>query len=182
MALSLQSDFAREDAVQVARLMADAARTAPKANGADQLQIAVVDGEELQALARHMIDMHKAGRVPDHFARDAQNLLNSQACLLIGTRVTPAPGRNCQKCLFTQCLNCGHYAGAPCSFAIHDLGVAVGSAASIAADHRMDNRVMYSAAYAALDLGWLGESVQYAMALPLSVSGKSPFFDRSGRI
>jgi len=59
-----------------------------------------------------------------------------------------------------------------------DLGIAIGSAVSIAADLRVDNRVMYSVGKAALNVGILGDDVKIAYGIPLSISGKNPFFDR----
>jgi len=49
---------------------------------------------------------------------------------------------------------------------------------SVAADLRVDNRVMYSVGKAALNIGILGEDVKIAYGIPLSISGKNPFFDR----
>ena len=46
-----------------------------------------------------------------------------------------------------------------------------------AADKRVDNRVMFSAGAAALELGWLGQA-GIAMGIPLSARGKSIYFDR----
>ena len=43
---------------------------------------------------------------------------------------------------------------------------------------RVDNRVMFSVGRAARSLGLLGASVTLVLGIPLSVSGKSPFFDR----
>jgi len=65
-----------------------------------------------------------------------------------------------------------------CFFAAHDLGLAVGSAVSVAADMRVDNRVMYSAGVAAKLLGLFEGDVTAVVGVPLSVSEKSPFFDR----
>ena len=65
-----------------------------------------------------------------------------------------------------------------CFFAAHDLGLAIGSAVSVAADMRVDNRVMYSAGLAAKELGVFGVPVQAAIGVPLSVSEKSVYFDR----
>jgi len=48
----------------------------------------------------------------------------------------------------------------------------------VAMDHRIDNRVMYSAGKAAIEGGFLSEEVIVAYGIPLSVSGKNPFFDR----
>ena len=55
---------------------------------------------------------------------------------------------------------------------------AVSTAAAAAADARVDCRVLFSAGRAAMELGLMGEDVKMVMALPLSVTGKSPFFDR----
>lgn len=66
----------------------------------------------------------------------------------------------------------------PCVFNTTDLGIAVGSAASVAMDNRIDNRIMYSVGKAVVDMGILGPDVKLAYGIPLSVSGKSPFFDR----
>ena len=58
------------------------------------------------------------------------------------------------------------------------IGIAIGSAAAAAADARVDSRVMFSVGRAAKSLGLLGEKASLVLGLPLSISGKSPFFDR----
>jgi uncharacterized ferredoxin-like protein len=58
-----------------------------------------------------------------------------------------------------------------------DVGIALGSAVSVAADHRVDTRIMFTIGKAALTLGFL-DGVYQAYGLPLSATGKSPFFDR----
>ena len=52
------------------------------------------------------------------------------------------------------------------------------SAAEVAGRFHVDNRVMYSIGRASLDLGLLGPKVKQALGIPLSVTGKNPFFDR----
>ena len=69
-------------------------------------------------------------------------------------------------------------AGGTCSFNVGDLGIAVGSAAAMAADFRIDNRIMYTAGKAAIELGMLGEDVKIAYGIPLAAKGKNPFFER----
>ena len=59
-----------------------------------------------------------------------------------------------------------------------DLGIAIGSAVSVAADGRIDNRVMFSVGKAAMSLGMLGREMALVFGIPLSASGKSPYFDR----
>jgi len=65
----------------------------------------------------------------------------------------------------------------PCFFNANDLGIAIGSAVSVACDNRIDNRVMYTVGYTANKMNLLPNS-DIVLGLPLSVSGKSPFFDR----
>ena len=59
-----------------------------------------------------------------------------------------------------------------------DLGIALGSAAAMAADLRMDNRILYTAGMAARNLGLLGDEVSTIMALPLSATNQNIFFIR----
>ena len=83
----------------------------------------------------------------------------------------------CQFCGFENCKACLD-AGGKCAYTAMDLGIAIGAAVSVAADARVDNRVMFSAGRAAMEMKLLGEKVCQMVGIPLSVSGKSPFFDR----
>jgi uncharacterized ferredoxin-like protein len=49
---------------------------------------------------------------------------------------------------------------------------------AVAADNRVDNRIMYTAGFAAVKLKLLGEEVKIAYGIPLSATGKNIFFDR----
>ncbi len=73
----------------VANAMAVAARTAPKARGADAIETLIVYGDELNALSQSMIEHGKTTKMEDVFARDAGNVLNSQVVVLIGLITTP---------------------------------------------------------------------------------------------
>ena len=84
---------------------------------------------------------------------------------------------NCGICGFEDCGQC-RAAGARCVITVSDLGIAVGSAVSKAADMRIDNRVMYTAGKAALKLGFITDDTAICYGIPLSVSNKSIFFDR----
>ena len=70
-------------------------------------------------------------------------------------------------------------AGGTCSFNTGDLGIAVGSAAAMAADFRIDNRIMYTAGKVAVELGMLGDEIMIAYGIPLAAKNKNRFFDRS---
>ncbi len=161
----------------VAQEMCAAMRTAPKTQGRDLLDCCVVTGDELAALARAMEEL---GR--EHGAafllRDADNVRRSGAVVLAGVRNVPhGLDQLCQYCGFESCAACSK-AGGECVYGPIDLGIAVGSAVSIAAAHGIDNRVMFSVGRAAMKLGYLGRDYGCMLGIPLSVSGKSPYFDR----
>lgn len=166
-------DTRREHVLSVARAMMAAARTAPKARGVDNLQIAAVYGPGLRKLAKAM-RQHGEQTGLAFFLRDADNVEQAEAVVLIGTPYIPL-GLNCGYCGFPTCADKG--ADIPCIFNTNDMGIALGSAASIAADNRIDSRVMYSVGRAALELGWLPEA-RAAFGIVLNCTGKSPFFDR----
>lgn len=160
--------------VEAARRMMTAARTAPKGKGVDIIEIALVeDWDDLSALADAM--RRKAEESGFKFLlRDADNILQGDAVLLIGTRRMPM-GLNCGYCGCPECeLN---PVGNPCAINSIDVGIAVGSACAAAADARVDTRVMFSAGWSSLQLGWLPDCSQ-VIAIAVSASSKNPYFDR----
>ena len=58
------------------------------------------------------------------------------------------------------------------------VGLPVGPVTVGAADHHVDNRVMFTVGVAAMRLNLLGDEARIAFGIPLSATGKSPFFDR----
>lgn len=166
----------RDAALHVADIMAAAARTAPKGSGKDKVITLIATGEDKDALAE---EMRKAGEEYDEefIKRDAGNVDNSHCVVLIGVTSVPFGLDNCSMCGFK---NCGEMKkmGANCAFNITDLGVAVGSAVSVAADHRIDSRVMYSAGRGAVRLGWFPDDVRVCYGIPLYTGSKSIYFDR----
>jgi len=175
MALTLDAEATA--LTDVARLMCLAARTAPKACGIDQIVTALVtDQADLEALAAEMTRLAEELNAP-FFARDAQNLLNSTACVIIGTKLDRRHVPGCNLCGFPGC-EASEEAGARCALCVGDLGIALGSAASVAMNHRADNRIMYTIGLAAVRLGLLGSEVALAHAIPLAARGKNIYFDR----
>lgn len=167
----------RDAAFQVADLMAAAARTAPKGSGKDKVVTLIVSGVDKDALAEEM--RKTAGEYGEDFIRrDAGNVDASHCVVLIGVTSAPFGLNHCSMCGFE---NCGEMkkANANCTFNITDLGIAVGSAVSVAADHRIDNRVMYSAGRGAVRLGLFPEDVRVCYGIPLSTGAKSIYFDRA---
>jgi len=112
------------------------------------------------------------------FLRDSQSILSAPVMVLLGTTIKPLGLKKCGMCGFKNCEEKSKNENIPCVFNVGDLGIAIGSAVSVAADCRVDNRVIYSAGLAAMELGLLGEGIKIAYAIPLSATSKNPFFDR----
>lgn len=170
-----EENIRTETVLEVAKRIAIAARTAPKAKGTDNLEIVIVTGNDIETLAKTMCEIaDKEGRTS--FKRDADNCRKSQAVMLFGTK-TASLGLNCKFCGFATCAEKDEHPNIPCFFNANDLGIAIGSAVSIAADCRIDNRIMYTIGYTAQTMNLL-PGCTCILGMPLSVSGKSPFFDR----
>jgi len=159
----------------VAEFMCLAARTAPKARGMDNIETLIVPVSKIPGLCSHMRRMAKRDNRRS-IGRDAQNLKDVRTIVLIGTRVVPI-GLNCGFCGFKTCAALTKSKGV-CAYNSLDLGIAVGSAVSVAARFHADNRIMYSAGKAAIECGLFKTPIKIAMAIPLSATGKNPFFDR----
>ncbi len=170
-------DAERSTALRVADLMAAAAKTAPKASGKDKVVAVIVTDDDMMKLAD---EVERAGKEygADFFLRDAGNVRNSHCVVLIGAVSEPFGIDSCGMCGFGTCAEMMNN-NANCAFNITDLGIAVGSAVSVAADHRIDNRVMYSVGRGAVRMGLLPEDVRVAYGIPLYTGSKSIYFDRN---
>ncbi|OFX38123.1 MAG: hypothetical protein A2X08_08930 [Bacteroidetes bacterium GWA2_32_17] len=177
MAVINENKINAEVVLKVAKLMAVAARTAPKARGNDNLEIAIVTDKTIKMLSETMEGIGKKYKM-DFFNRDAENILNSPAILIIGTRIKTQDIKKCGMCGFKNCSEKKKHEDMPCVFNTNDLGIAIGSAVSVASNHHIDNRVMFSIGQAALKLELLGKEVKIAFGIPLSATSKNPFFDR----
>ena len=96
--------------------------------------------------------------------------------LVIGVKNNPS-GLNCGFCGHPTCEEMVKHK-ATCAYNPIDLGIACSSAAGVASDFHADNRIMYSIGRACLDLKFFSQTVKQALGIPLSVTGKNPFFDR----
>lgn len=163
-------------ALQVAALMAAAARTAPKTRGIDNIETIAIDDEATRR--RLVVKMREIATKEDRpsVARDAGNIEDSPAIVVIGVESNTA-GLNCGYCGKPSCEALEEADGV-CAFNSIDLGIATASAAEAAGRFHVDNRVMFSVGRACLDLGLFGPKVKQALGIPLSVTGKNPFFDR----
>ncbi len=175
----------------VAQLMALSARTAPKTAGKDFLGIKIVKGEELKRVADDMVKYgEETGK--KNFDRDGENILHSDAMLLISLNKPKSAGLNCGACGFNSCeeltkvraekekkegrLKGEKFKGPFCFWRAVDFGIAVGSAARTAGLHNADNRVMYRVGVSARRLGLI--SGEIVIGIPVSATGKNIYFDR----
>lgn len=176
-----QSKEMEERAIlQAAAQMCAAARTAPKAHGKDQIYTVVLTGEDKDRLAREMeaLGYELMGeRMNTWYGRDANNVRNAGAVVLVGAKKAYRGVPNCGYCGFEDCSSCKD-AGGNCAHAYVDLGIAVSSAVSVAAAEKIDCRVMFSIGKTAMQLSFTDEEV-FWLGIPLSVSGKNIFFDRN---
>lgn len=170
------TELEQQAAVQVAALMAAAARTSPKTRGIDNIRVLAIDDEPgKQRIIAKMKEIARMENRPS-MERDANNIAAAPALLVIGAETNPA-GLNCGFCGQATCESL-EAAGGVCVFNSIDLGIATCSAAEIAGRFHVDNRVMYSIGRACLDLRLFGGKVKQALGIPLSITGKNPFFDR----
>ncbi len=166
----------------VAQLMAMAAITAPKTGGANFVQVKLLQGAEVQQLGQAMIAFgQKSHKV--NFDRDGLNVLNSEAVVLIGIQDAQPATLDCAACGYATCSELsaqtpleGEFRGPTCAYRILDMGIALGSAVKMAGLLNIDNRIMYRAGVVARQIKLV--DWDFVMGIPLSVTGKSIYFDR----
>ena len=170
------NELEKAGVLDIAKLMAVAARTAPKTRGIDNIEtIAIDDEQEKKRLCDKMREISKRENRPS-IGRDANSIQDSPVIVAIGVKSNPA-GLNCGYCGYPTCAELQKTKGV-CAYNSIDLGIAIDSAAGTANSFHTDNRVMYSIGRACLDLKLFSSTVKQALGIPLSVTGKNPFFDR----
>ncbi|MGE5893126.1 MAG: ferredoxin domain-containing protein [bacterium] len=177
----------KEVAEMAVKLMAASARTAPKAGGKDFLEItAITQEEDLKKIAQAMKEYAPKSTNEAYWLRDASNIENSQALLLVGLGKPVTAGYDCGGCGYRTCGEFTKhrqikdkemgYTGPHCMMRMIDIGVALSSAAKTASLLNVDNRVQQRVGAAARALGFIkGEVV---LGIPVSITGKSIYFDR----
>lgn len=175
-----------QQVVEASKLMLISTRTAPKTAGVDDVLTALVTGGEKLALAA---DMERVGsdRKNDTagFVRDARNVRDSAAVLLVGVRAAKNAGLNCGSCGYADCNEFNKaerrrgndFVGPSCALKLLDLGIALGSAVKTASILNLDNRVMYRIGVSAMRLNLL-PGADIIIGVPVSARGKSIYFDR----
>jgi uncharacterized ferredoxin-like protein len=177
----------KDIAINVAQLMAASARTAPKAGGKDFLEIVVISEEEdLKKIAAAMRAHAPKSTNESFWLRDASNIENCHALVLVGLGKSLGAGYDCGACGYASCAEFLKqrvliekemgYSGPHCVMRMMDIGAALVSAAKTASLLNLDNRVQQRVGAAARALGYIKAEV--VMGIPVGFYGKSIFFDR----
>ncbi len=171
-----------EHIISCAKAMVAAARTAPKGRGIDHLETLILTDSEKERFldaAEKNAALLENDKIRASLLRDIGNCRKASAVVFLGGRaeVSGINDGSCTYCSYGSCKECLRQDGF-CSFMVGDLGIACGSAVSVAADMRVDNRIMYTVGREARNLQIFEKPVKLAFAIPLSVSRKSVFFDR----
>lgn len=178
MAIINEKEFNQDNLLNVAKAMVLAAKTAPKARGVNNIAMAIITGNDIRELASVT---NKIGEEENNhiFSRDAANILNhADVVVLMGTKISSLGLKHCGLCGFPNCGSKDKEPEIPCVFNTGDLGIAIGSAVSVAMDFRTDNRIMYTIGLAARKMELLGKDYKIIYGIPLSATSKNPFFDR----
>ena len=93
------------------------------------------------------------------------------------------PQANCGACGYPDCATLAkqkkksvEFTGPICSFRLLDMGIALGSAVKTASMLNVDNRIMYRVGAVVREMKLV--DWEFVMGIPLSVTGKSIYFDR----
>jgi len=190
-----KSEKAEKEAVRtIASMMVASARTAPKANGIDDVKMLVLNGDDLESLASVMDEIAAQRTTPypsDAFHMNADMVRQSSCVLLIGVRGSRRDiekALDCGACGYGTCENFrkagrrkgNDFYGPTCILKALDLGIAIGSAVKLAGEFHVDNRIMYTIGVAAKRMHLLDSDV--IIGIPMSITGKNPYFPYFGLI
>lgn len=192
----------KENVLLAARLMANAALTAPVSGGIHGYEADIAYGaEELEAIAREMerlAHQEVPRRLKKMFLYEAAMLRETDVVLFIASfRAHSAPfDVGCGLC--GGKMDCSFFyervshvngivdttdrsrktaiKGPMCMCRIHDLGYALGSALWIAADLFVDCKPLYSVGLAGRNLNYCPNS-EVVVGIPLAVLAKNPYVD-----
>jgi uncharacterized ferredoxin-like protein len=192
----------RENSLQAAKLMMNAAFTAPVMGGVAQVEGAVIWGyDDQEKIARQMEKLalvNKSKRWQEMFKSEAVMARECDAIVLIGNyRAADTPldvgcglcgGKpNCdfiynqRKTVtgiidHTELQSVELVNGPLCMCRVSDLGEAIGAAMAIANRLLVDARPFMSVGLAAIKEGFLRRS-EIAVGIPVATQGKNPFMD-----
>ena len=170
------NDAEKAAVLQIANMMASAAKTAPKGLGVNRVNTLILTEDDMMPIIEEMKRIAHDSKMA-YFLRDAESLEKSQGLILVGTTYGYRGVAPCGLCGNIDCATNRKKEGV-CAFDTVDLGIAIGAACSIAATNQLDHRVFFSAAKAALNLGNYLPECKLMMAIPVSAYSKNIYYDR----
>ncbi len=172
----MNSEYELQGLEELARILMVAVRTAPKSRGIDRIKSRIIKEGVKQEVVEEMENLAAANDF-SAFQRDAENLASVPLAILVGVKDEKMGLAGCSFCGYEDCQENEKNDGI-CLVNFMDLGIAIGSAVSKAADFRIDNRIMFTIGRAAANLELLGSEITVVHGIPLSVTGKNIFYDR----
>jgi uncharacterized ferredoxin-like protein len=189
-------DLRVDTVVQVAKLMAASAITAPKSGGQlflagkhNFMETVIVEPADTRRQLAEWMRARGKERREAIWLRDADVAEAIDAVLFVGIFDWYPPNYDCGACGYATCAEFLpatkpmrddstelEFIGPTCNLRDIDLGIAVGSAAKTAAIHSIDCRCQTRIAVAARKLGIIHADI--AVALSLSLTHKAVGFDR----
>jgi uncharacterized ferredoxin-like protein len=193
----------KDNTLIAAKLMLNAAQTAPTTGGVDNIEGEIVYGQsELEQIARQMEELSYSlenKRKQDQWKYEAVMVRESDCILFIGNyRAKETPFDNgCGLCggqmdcgyvysrrrvaagqidITDRSLNSSPIDGPLCGIRVQDLGFAVGSALWMAKTLLVDCRPFLTMGVAAQKMGYCVKS-EIVVGLPVSTTSKNPYID-----
>lgn len=150
----------------------------------------ITKDDDLKKIAEAMKEYAPKSTNEAYWLRDSLNIENSQALLLVGLSKPVTAGYDCGGCGYPTCAEFAKnrqlkekemgYSGPHCVMRMIDIGVALSSAAKTASLLNVDNRVQQRVGAAAKAIGLIKAEV--AMGIPVSITGKSIYYDRQAPV
>ncbi len=156
----------KENIRNAALAMISRAKTAPKAKGVDNLVYYLLEKEDIKKVSEKLEELAIEKDIP-FFLRDSKNIRDLSYIVLIGTKKPTE--KSYKKLKLEENID----------FNSVNLGIALGSAVSVADMYGVDTRIMYTIGYAVRNMDLIKQELQDAYGIPLSVSEKNIFFDRN---
>ncbi len=156
----------KENIRNAALAMISRAKSAPKAKGVDNLVYYLLEKNDIKKVSKKLEDLAIEKDIP-FFLRDSKNISNLDYIVLIGLK--KASDKTYKKLKIEDNVH----------FDSVNLGIALGSAVSVANLYGIDTRIMYTIGYAIRNMDITKHELQDAYGIPLSISEKNIFFDRS---
>ncbi len=156
----------KENIRNAALAMLSRAKTAPKAKGVDNLVYYLLEKDDIKKVSEKLEELAIEKDIP-FFLRDSKNIRELNYIVLIGTKKPTE--KSYKKLKLEEHID----------FNSVNLGIALGSAVSVADMYGVDTRIMYTIGYAVRNMNLIKQELQDAYGIPLSVSEKNIFFDRN---